>query len=489
VSDAARRPVREVAAAAASGGLDPVRLAAATSRAIAAVDEGANGLNAFLSHDPGQLAEHAGSLAEALAVARRDGRPAPALAGVPVAVKDNLCTLDHPTTCGSRMLEGFRSPYEATVVRRLRQAGALIAGKTNMDEFGMGSSTENSAFGPTRNPHASDRVPGGSSGGSAAAVAAGLVPAALGSDTGGSVRQPAALCGVVGIKPTYGAVSRYGLVAFASSLDQVGTFGRRVEDAAVVLQAIAGGDPLDSTCAPRPAPDLLARVPEGADGLVIGIPGEYFPEELDPETRRLAMAAVETLAGQGAEIRPVSLPHTRLAIPTYYILAPAEASSNLARYDGVRYGLRVDAPDTASLYADTRSAGFGAEVKRRILLGTYALSAGYYDEYYARAQRVRRLIAQDFRAAFDSGVDVIYTPTTPEPAFRIGERTADPYRMYLADVFTVTANLAALPGISVPIGAIEGLPVGGQFLADRWQEPLLIRAAAALERAVGQGGA
>jgi aspartyl-tRNA(Asn)/glutamyl-tRNA(Gln) amidotransferase subunit A len=469
-----------------SGALAPAELAAATSAAIATQDAGPDGLNAFLSHEPRQLLEAAAALTDRLEAARRQGRAPPPLGGVVVAVKDNLCTLDYPTTCGSRMLAGFRSPYEATVVRRLREAGALIAGKTNMDEFGMGSSTENSAFGPTRNPHARDRVPGGSSGGSAAAVAAGLVPTALGSDTGGSVRQPAALCGVVGIKPTYGAVSRYGLVAFASSLDQVGTFGRSVEDAAVVLHAIAGADPLDSTCADRAPPDMLGRITEGAAGLVIGVPDEYFPDELDPEIRRLALAAIETLARQGAEVRPISLTHTRLAIPAYYIVAPAEASANLARYDGVRYGLSVAAPDTDALYADTRSAGFGAEVKRRILLGTYALSAGYYDQYYGRAQRVRELIAADFRAAFASGVDVIYTPTTPDTAFRIGERTADPYLMYLADVFTVTANLAGLPGISVPIGTSHGLPVGGQLLADRWQEPLMLRAAAALEAAVGE---
>jgi aspartyl-tRNA(Asn)/glutamyl-tRNA(Gln) amidotransferase subunit A len=487
VTGAVRGPVRALAAAVASGEKTPVEVVRATSSVIRALDEGAAGLNAFLSHDPQLLLNGAAAVERSLAAARREGRPPPPLSGVPVAVKDNLCTLEHPTTCGSRMLEAFQSPYEATVVRRLRQAGALLAGKTNMDEFGMGSSTENSAFGATRNPHARDRVPGGSSGGSAAAVAAGMVAAALGSDTGGSVRQPAALCGVVGLKPTYGAVSRYGLVAFASSLDQVGTFGRTVEDAAVVLQAIAGEDPLDSTCAARPAPDLLSRIQHGVDGLVVGVPDEYFPAELDPEVRRLTMAAVEMLARQGAEIRPVSLAHTRFAIPTYYIVAPAEASSNLARYDGVRYGLRVEAGDMDVLYAETRSAGFGDEVKRRILLGTYALSAGYYDRYYGRAQGVRRLIAQDFRAAFASGVDVIFTPTTPGVAFPIGERIADPYQMYLADVFTVTANLAALPGISVPIGTSDGLPVGGQLLADRWQEPLLLRAATALERAVGMG--
>ncbi|NIP82189.1 MAG: Asp-tRNA(Asn)/Glu-tRNA(Gln) amidotransferase subunit GatA, partial [Gemmatimonadetes bacterium] len=413
---------------------------------------------------------------------RAEGRPPGRLAGVPVAVKDNLTTLDYPTTCGSRILEGYRAPYEATAVRRLRAAGALIVGKTNLDEFAMGSSTENSAFGPTRNPWDPERVPGGSSGGSAAAVAAGLVPAALGSDTGGSVRQPAALCGVVGLKPTYGRVSRYGLVAFASSLDQVGTFGRTVEDAAALLEVIAGHDPLDSTSADRPAPGLLAGLDDGVEGLVVGVPREYLPPELDDGIRHLAHAAIARLEHAGAEVREISLPHTGLAIPTYYVIAPAEASSNLARYDGVRYGLRVRAGSSRELYTATRSRGFGPEVKRRIMLGTYALSAGYRDRYYGRAQRVRGRIAGDFRAAFEAGVDVIFTPTTPEVAFRLGERVADPYRMYLADVFTVTANLAGLPAVSVPIGEVDGLPVGGQLLADHWREPVMVRAAAALER-------
>jgi aspartyl-tRNA(Asn)/glutamyl-tRNA(Gln) amidotransferase subunit A len=484
--------VRELALATAAGRTSAVRTAAEVAAHIARVDGGEGGLNAFIGHAPEVLAERAAALDQALERARADGRRSPRLAGVPVAVKDNLCTLDYPTTCASRMLDGFRSPYDATVVRRLREAGALIAGKTNMDEFGMGSSTETSAFGPTRNPHALDRVPGGSSGGSAAAVAAGIVPAALGSDTGGSIRQPAALCGVVGIKPTYGAVSRYGLVAYASSLDQVGTFGRTVDDAAALLEVIAGRDPLDSTCADRPAPELAHAGDlaggQGGHGLVIGVPEEYFPAELDPGIRRAADDALEALARAGAEVRPVSLPHTRLAIPTYYLLAPAEASSNLARYDGARYGFRADADGAMAMYARTRSAGFGAEVKRRILLGTFALSAGYYDQYYGRAQHARTLIAGDFRAAFARGIHVIFTPTTPGPAFRIGERVHDPYDMYLADVFTVTANLAGLPGASVPIGTLDGLPVGGQLLADRWQEPLLVRAAFALERAVGGGG-
>jgi aspartyl-tRNA(Asn)/glutamyl-tRNA(Gln) amidotransferase subunit A len=479
--------VSELAASIEAG--EPAGAAAgAVSALIAELDTGARGLNAFLSHDPAGLAAAAAAVDESLARGRAEGRRAGPLAGVPVAVKDNLCTTDHPTTCGSRMLEGFRSPYDATVVRRLRAAGALIAGKTNLDEFGMGSSTETSAFGPTRNPRDRDRVPGGSSGGSAAAVAAGMVPVALGSDTGGSVRQPAALCGVVGVKPTYGAVSRYGLVAYASSLDQVGVFGRTVDDAVRVLQAIAGPDPLDATCATGEAPDLVGALGDGVERLVVGVPEEYFPNELDAGVRRLAERALEELARAGAEVRPISLPHTRLAIPAYYVLAPAEASSNLARYDGARYGFRAAADSTASMYARTRSAGFGAEVKRRILLGTFALSAGYHEQYYGRAQRARSLITADFRAAFDSGVHVLFTPTSPGVAFRLGERLDDPLRMYLADVFTVTANLAGLPAASVPIGTLDGLPVGGQLLADRWGEAVMVRAAAALERAGSGGG-
>ena len=467
-----------------SAGDRPVgEMAEAVSAAVREQDTGDGGLNAFLSHDPDRLRSEAASMADWLE--QRGDREAPRLAGVPVALKDNLTTTDYPTTCASRILEGFHPPYDATVVRRLRGAGALIAGKTNMDEFAMGSSTENSAFGPTRNPHDRERVPGGSSGGSAAAVAAGIVPVALGSDTGGSVRQPAALCGVVGIKPTYGAVSRYGLVAFASSLDQVGTFGRTVEDAALLLEVIAGRDPLDSTCADRPAPDLLTGADQGVEGVVVGVPDEYFPDDLDPAIRERTDEALDALANAGAEIRRVSLPNTRHAIPTYYVLAPAEASSNLARYDGVRYGARAEAGSLAGTYRETRSTGFGEEVKRRIMLGTYALSAGYYDQYYGRAQQVRRLISRDFRQVFDDGIDVLFTPTTPSPAFHLGERVEDPYTMYLADVFTATANLAGIPGLSLPIGSVDGLPVGGQILTDRWQEPMMIRVATALERALG----
>ncbi|MEX0912016.1 MAG: Asp-tRNA(Asn)/Glu-tRNA(Gln) amidotransferase subunit GatA, partial [Gemmatimonadota bacterium] len=401
------------------------------------------------------------------------------LAGVPIAVKDNIVTTEHPTTCGSRILEGYRSPFNATAVQRLRLAGGRIVGKTNLDEFGMGSSTEYSAFGPTRNPRDRERVPGGSSGGSAAAVAAGIVPAAIGSETGGSVRQPAAFCGVVGIKPTYGRVSRYGLVAYASSLDQIGVFGRTVDDAAAVLEVIAGHDPLDSTSADRPVPELRSAEKGALEGVVIGVPEEYFPAMLDDGVAQVCRAALRRLEGLGAELREVSLPTTPQAIPTYYIIAPAEASSNLARFDGVRYGVRPPgAADLKEMYERTRAL-FGPEVKRRIMLGTYVLSAGYYDAYYARAQRVRRLIAGDFENVFASGVDAIFTPTTPTPAFRFGERTQDPYEMYLSDVFTVTANLAGIPALSLPVGSVGGLPVGGQLMAGPFAEETLVRVASA----------
>ena len=458
-----------------SGRLARDSMAAEALEAQEAWEQGAAPLNAFIALDP-----HAGR--------QRGPRDGP-LAGIPVAVKDNLVTAGFPTTCGSRILGGFRSPYEATAVRRLREAGAVIVGKTNMDEFGMGSSTENSAFGPTRNPWHRERVPGGSSGGSAAAVAAGIVPVAVGSDTGGSVRQPASFCGVVGIKPTYGRVSRYGLVAFASSLDQVGALGRTVRDAATLLEVLSGHDPRDATSVDRPVPPLTAACERGVRGLVVGIPREYFPSGLDPVVRRLAERALGALEGAGAELRDVSLPHTRYAIPAYYIIAPAEASSNLARYDGVRFGRRSgDADTTERLYELSRSEGFGTEVKRRILLGTYALSAGYYDAYYGRAQEARAVIAGDFERTFRGGVDVLFTPTSPTPAFRLGERIHDPYRMYLSDVFTVTANLAGVPALSVPIGLAEGLPVGGQLMAAHWREDTLLNAAAVLEAELGVVG-
>ena len=401
------------------------------------------------------------------------------LAGVMVALKDNICTKGLPTTCGSSMLKGYRSPYEATVVKKLRRAGGLIAGKTNLDEFGMGSSTENSAFGPTLNPVDRSLVPGGSSGGSAAAVAAGYVRIALGSDTGGSVRQPAAFCGVVGIKPTYGRVSRYGLIAFASSLDQIGTIGATVLEASLLLEIVSGHDARDSTSAQKPVPSYKDAVVEGVEGMVIGIPTEYFPEQLDPSVRALLDEACERLIDAGAEVRPVSLPHTEFAIPCYYVLATAEASSNLARYDGVRFGVRVPAEGLERMYEGTRG-NFGAEVKRRIMLGTYVLSSWYYDAYYGTAQRTRASIAHDFKTAF-SEVDVLLTPTSPTPAFPLGERVLDPVAMYLSDVFTVTANLAGIPGLSVPIGTVGGLPLGAQLLGPWWGENRIIAAAGALE--------
>jgi aspartyl-tRNA(Asn)/glutamyl-tRNA(Gln) amidotransferase subunit A len=411
--------------------------------------------------------------------------PTGALHGVPVVLKDNIATLAMPTTCGSRILDGYVSPFEATVTRRLREAGAIVIGKSNMDEFAMGSSTEHSAFGPTRNPLAPDRVPGGSSGGSAAAVASGITRIALGSETGGSVRQPAAFCGIVGVKPTYGRVSRFGLVAFASSLDQVGVFGRTVDDAATCLGVIAGVDALDSTSADVSVPDYRLAERDDVRGMVIGRPKEYFPAELDPRIREKCDTAFERLRWLGAEVRDVSLPHSRLAIEVYYIIAPAEASSNLARFDGVRYGLRLEGDGLRGMYEATRSRGFGAEVTRRILLGTYVLSAGYYDAYYRKAQQVRGLIARDFHEVFASGVDLLFTPTTPTPAFPIGSKS-DPYEMYLSDVFTCTANLAGVPALSQPIGRVDGLPVGGQFIAPHFAERRMFAAAYALERALGE---
>ena len=445
--------------------------------AVARLNEqngGAQGLNAF-------LAALSNAEAAALEVPRDGGR----IAGVPIAVKDNIATLEFPTTCGSKILEGYRSPYEATVVRRLRQEGAVIVGKTNLDEFAMGSSTENSAYGPVRNPHDPARVPGGSSGGSAAAVAAGIVPGALGSDTGGSVRQPASFCGVVGLKPTYGRVSRYGLVAFASSLDQVGMFGRSVADAAELLQVVAGHDARDSTSVDRPVPEFSEGRDAGAEGSVVGVPAEYFGDALEPGVKARCQAALAALEANGAQIREVSLPHTEYALSAYYVIATAEASSNLARFDGVRYGLRDSAgEDLGEMYKRTRTAGFGREVKRRILLGTFALTAGYHDQYYGRAQSVRGLVSGDFASVFGGGVDVLFTPTSPTVAFPLGVRVQDPLQMYLADVFTVTANLAGLPAISVPLGTSDGLPVGGQLIAPQWGETTLFRAAFALEEAL-----
>ncbi len=408
------------------------------------------------------------------------------LKGVPVYVKDNIATTTLRTTCGSRILADYVSPYDATVVARLRKAGALIVGKTNMDEFAMGSSTENSAYGPTKNPIDPTRVPGGSSGGSAAAVASGMVRIALGSETGGSVRQPASFCGIVGVKPTYGRVSRYGLVAFASSLDQVGVFGRTVDDAALGLQAIAGPDPRDATSSPIEPQAYHAAQHDSLEGLVIGRPREYFPDSLDPRIRDICDQAIERLKSLGAEVCDVSLPHTSLAIPVYYIVAPAEASSNLARFDGVRYGLRLSGDGLEGMYEATRSNGFGPEVTRRILLGTYVLSAGYYDAYYRKAMAIRGLIRRDFEQVFAAGVHVLLTPTAPTTAFKLGA-ISDPYEMYMSDIFTATANLAGIPGMSVPAGAVEGLPVGVQFLASHFDEYRMFVAAYALERAIAGG--
>ncbi len=418
--------------------------------------------------------------------ARVDGMRSPGLlAALPIALKDNLVTVEQPTTCGSRILEGYVSPFTATAVNRLREAGAIIAGKTNMDEFAMGSSTEHSAYGRVKHPLDPARVPGGSSGGSAAVVAAGVVPVALGSETGGSVRQPASFCGVVGMKPSYGRVSRYGLVAFGSSLDCISVLSRNVADAGRVLSVMSGHDPLDATTIarpPMPVPEPLADL----TGLRIGLPREYYPTDLDGGVAAALRRTREAIQDLGGETCEVSLPHSPYAVPTYYIVAPAEAAANLARYDGVRYGPRKVGPegDIRSLYRATRGEGFGAEVRRRILVGTYVLSAGYYDAYYRKAQRVRALIADDFTRAFASGVDLLLTPTTPTPAFRAGEKTDDPVAMYLADVFVCPISLAGLPAVSIPVGRSEGLPVGAQLVAPFMEDERLLAAAAAIERSV-----
>jgi aspartyl-tRNA(Asn)/glutamyl-tRNA(Gln) amidotransferase subunit A len=412
----------------------------------------------------------------------RNGAALPPLAGVPVALKDNLCVRGMPTTAGSRILAGWRPPYDATVVTRLREAGAIVIGKTNLDEFAMGSSTENSAYGPTRNPWDRARVPGGSSGGSAAAVAAGLVPLALGSDTGGSIRQPAGFCGVVGLKPTYGRVSRYGLIAFASSLDQIGPLTRSVADAALLLAVLAGRDPRDATTADTPAADVARGLEDGIRGLRIGVPREAFGEGLHPDVRAAVMDAAAALERDGATLVDVGLPSIAYALPTYYLIATSEASANLARYDGVQYGLRVASGDLYGMYTETRGRGFGAEVKRRIMLGTYALSAGFYEGFFLKAQRVRTLIRRDFEAALSSA-DVLLMPTSPTTAFRLGEKTDDPLQMYLADVYTIPVNLAGLPAVSVPCGMAAGLPIGLQVIGRAFDEPTVLRVASAYERA------
>jgi aspartyl-tRNA(Asn)/glutamyl-tRNA(Gln) amidotransferase subunit A len=417
---------------------------------------------------------------DAMVAAGEDPGP---LAGVPIALKDNLCTTGVPTTCSSKILEGWTPPYDATVVQRLFAAGAISVGKTNLDEFAMGSSTENSAFGPTRNPHDPSRVPGGSSGGSAAAVAAGFAPLALGSDTGGSIRQPAAFCGIVGAKPTYGTVSRYGLVAFASSLDQIGPFAADVTDAALLLELISGHDPKDSTSIPDGPLSLVDTIDEGVAGLRVGVIKELFEADgIDADVAARTRAALDALAAAGAEIEEVSVPAVIYGLSSYYLIAPAEASSNLARYDGVRYGLRVDAPTTNEMYELTRTEGFGAEVKRRIMLGTYALSAGYYDAFYGKAQKVRTLITRDFAAAYER-CDVLLSPTAPTTAFAFGSKE-DPLAMYLNDICTIPSNLAGHPAVSVPFGTgDDGMPIGVQVLAPALGEPVMFRVAKALEEA------
>jgi aspartyl-tRNA(Asn)/glutamyl-tRNA(Gln) amidotransferase subunit A len=410
------------------------------------------------------------------------GDPLPPLAGVPLGIKDVMVTNGIRTTAGSKTLGNFIPPYDCTAVARLEAAGAIVLGKMNCDEFAMGSSNENSAYGPVRNPRDTSRVPGGSSGGSAAAVAAGTAVATLGSDTGGSIRQPASFCGVVGLMPTYGRVSRYGLIAFASSLDHIGPLTKTVKDAAILLRVIAGRDPLDSTSADVPVPDYEADLAKPVADLKIGVPKEYFSEGLDAEVRTAVEAGIAKLRSAGCEIIPISLEHTAYAIPTYYVIATAEASANLARFDGVRYGYRAKGARTlAEMYRKSRDEGFGAEVKRRIMLGTYALSSGYYDAYYLKAQRVRTLLTRDFEQAFQK-VDAIVTPTAPTPAFRLGEKSDDPLSMYLADIYTVTADLAGIPGISVPCGQTQsGLPIGLQVLGRHFDESTVLRVAAAIE--------
>lgn len=456
--------------------------------AVRACDEGAP-LNALTYLARTEALEQARSL-DAIPLDRRSGK----LFGVPVVVKDAICTVGLPTTAGSRMLQRetedgrvpYRPPYDATVVERLKAAGAIVLGKANMDEFAMGSSNETSAYGPVLNPVDRERTPGGSSGGSAAAVAGGLAPVALGSDTGGSIRQPAALCGVVGVKPTFGRVSRYGLIAFASSLDQIGPMTPDVRSSARVLEVLAGADGRDSTVNPTPVGAYEAACDGGLSGLRFGLPAEYFQEGLDPKVRAVVDEAIERIRASGASVVPVELPHTRYGVATYYVLATAEASSNLARFDGVRYGLRVEDRGTnlTSLYSKSRRQGFGSEVRRRILLGTYVLSAGYYDAYYGKAQKVRTLIARDFDEAF-AHVDVLLTPTSPTPAFRLGEKSNDPLAMYMADVFTLPASLAGVPALSLPIGSVAGpqgpLPVGLQLICPLYAEETLFRAASAIE--------
>jgi aspartyl-tRNA(Asn)/glutamyl-tRNA(Gln) amidotransferase subunit A len=461
----------------ASGRVKAVELAGTYYDRIAQIN---SHLNIYLTVTKERALEQAARV-DALAA---KGDPLPPLAGIPVAIKDVLVVRGVPSTAGSKILKGYQPPYDATVVARLEAAGAVLLGKLNCDEFAMGSSNENSAYGPVRNPVDPERVPGGSSGGSAAAVAANLAVATLGSDTGGSIRQPASFCGVVGVLPTYGRVSRYGLIAFASSLDRVGPFAANVRDAATLLGIIAGHDPNDATSSPAPVPDYAAESDKPVKGLRIGVPPEYFGEGLDPDVRAAIEKGIDALRAAGCTVKPVSLPTTRYAIPAYYLVATAEASANLARFDGVRYGYRSPASATLSdMYSHSRDEAFGAEVKRRILLGTYALSAGYYDAYYLKAQKVRRLLADEFLRAF-AEVDAIVTPTSPVPAFKLGEKADDPLAMYLADIYTVTASLAGICGVTVPCGATPaGLPVGMQVLARHLNESTAFQVARAVEAA------
>ena len=451
---------------------------ATVEESLSAIEARDGELHAFLHVDADGARARADDLDRRLAKGEELGP----LAGVPVALKDNMCTRGVPTTCASRILEGWLPPYNATVVDRLLDAGAIIVGKTNLDEFAMGSSTENSAWGPTRNPHDVSRVPGGSSGGSSAAVAAGMVPLALGSDTGGSIRQPAALCGVVGVKPTYGAVSRYGLIAFASSLDQIGPITTNVADSALMLEVIGGHDPADSTSLSDPPFELASQLDGDVSDLRIGIVTD-LTDGVDPDVEARLREAADALAAAGAKIDEISIPTARLGLSAYYLIAPAEASSNLARYDGTRYGLRVEGADVDEMFVATRSAGFGAEVKRRIMLGTYALSAGYYDAYYGQAQRARTLMIREFSAAYET-FDVLLCPTAPTTAFELGAKTADPLAMYMSDVCTIPSDLTGDPAMSVPFGTgTDGLPVGVQVLAPARGEPVMYRVAAALEAA------
>jgi aspartyl-tRNA(Asn)/glutamyl-tRNA(Gln) amidotransferase subunit A len=485
-SDPTRLAVRDMAAGLRAGTFSARELVDAHLRLAHRQNRA---LNAWVFFDDERALEAADRADDRLTKARQDGGVdgLPLLLGIPVALKDLVVTRGRPSTAGSRILGGFVGTYDAFIAERLDAAGAIVIGKTNMDEFAMGSSTEHSAWGPTSNPWDLGRVPGGSSGGSAASVAAFHVPLAIGTDTGGSIRQPAALTGTVGMKPTYGRVSRYGIIAFASSLDQIGPFGRDVRDAAALLRAIAGRDPSDSTSAPVPVPDYLAELPDSDDaaaaplrGLRVGLPREYFVKGMEPGVEAAVRAAVRDLEGAGAQVVDVSLPHTDYGLATYYIIAPAEASANLARYDGVRYGLSIREGDVLADYLATRGRGFGAEVKRRIMLGTYALSAGYYDAYYVKAQKVRTLIKGDFDRAFEQ-VDALVAPTSPTVAFPLGARLEDPVSMYLSDACTLPVNVAGLPGISVPCGLSEGLPVGLQFIGRPWDEAGLFRVGRAYE--------